>query len=941
MRSTAFVIFMIGWTHGACAQEPTADEPKATPGKPILAVDHAGHAGRIADFDFTPDGRKLFTLGHDNTIQIWDAVTREFQKTLALPWKIHPNGELTGYVQYFSKIAVASDGKTIALVLNGTPPPPPPPKKSDDDRIMGQYAFELYLVHVETGRMQRLLSEKGPVVGLTFSSDGDMLACMHGPLGGTQAIKIWHELKRFGEPAFPVPAVWKEWKHPHVHDLQFAPDNSMLATAGFSDRLAGSLVLWDLAKPIPEPQKTLSPKEFFGLSAVVWGGQGTRLAVDGPLHGPKDRFGKATAWAVENRDLLQLRSATYDLFEFDNRRDGAPMRRFDFRVPRPVFTGENELLVVAAVHGEKNVPAVFRLDVKKKTIAEFVRFELPPKLHSMKIAPGGQRLATLSGNGQNQVAVLELQADGKLQRLQANGRPAPQIAFSKKGYRLAWTGNEPARLAAGVDLGGEVVEAMDSADLKLEDFGAPATSATSGKYRAVRRFGKGGLFNIMRDGRVLLTVFASGQEWVVCTPEGYYAASQGGEKMVGWHVNNGQGKLPSFYPLERFRKNLYRPDVIALVLERGSVATALKVANALRGKDVAPTELDDQLPAHAALAIVDQSKLPEVKVSVKAEASKGQLITALRLLVDGRPLPDGAAHEKFAEGKKVAQIEWAVTLPPGKHQLAALVRCPDSSALSNAIEASVADPSKQNTLHVLSIGINDYEDSTLKLEFAAKDAQEIAANFEKCCKGELFQNVNSVVLADAKARKQAILDHVGELRKKAKSNDLAVVYFAGHGVKLKDKFYLLNVEAKTDDLAKTAISGNELRKSLGEFPCQVLLILDACHSSAGLRNFRPAVDDITRQMTDDECGVAVLCAAMGHEKALEKGGNGLFTRAIVDGLNRKDGVPFNTSNRLFYVHHLHAYVFDQVSEQSAGKQHPFLSLPWVVESFPVAKFAAK
>jgi len=118
----------------------------------------------------------------------------------------------------------------------------------------------------------------------------------------------------------------------------------------------------------------------------------------------------------------------------------------------------------------------------------------------------------------------------------------------------------------------------------------------------------------------------------------------------------------------------------------------------------------------------------------------------------------------------------------------------------------------------------------------------------------------------------------------------------------------------------------------------VLLILDACHSSAGIKSFRPAVDDLTRALTDDECGVAVLCAAMANEKALEKQGNGLFTRAIIQALNRSDGVPFNRHNRRLYVHHLHTYVFDEVSQQSGDRQHPFLSLPWVVESFPVTQF---
>jgi hypothetical protein len=91
----------------------------------------------------------------------------------------------------------------------------------------------------------------------------------------------------------------------------------------------------------------------------------------------------------------------------------------------------------------------------------------------------------------------------------------------------------------------------------------------------------------------------------------------------------------------------------------------------------------------------------------------------------------------------------------------------------------------------------------------------------------------------------------------------------------------------------------------------------------------------------DDCGVAVLCAAMANEKAQEKDGNGLFTRAVMVALAHAEGVPFNRANRMLYVHHLHSFVFDTVREESSGRQHPFLSLPRGVESFPVARTRAK
>jgi hypothetical protein len=122
-------------------------------------------------------------------------------------------------------------------------------------------------------------------------------------------------------------------------------------------------------------------------------------------------------------------------------------------------------------------------------------------------------------------------------------------------------------------------------------------------------------------------------------------------------------------------------------------------------------------------------------------------------------------------------------------------------------------------------------------------------------------------------------------------------------------------------------------------------MLDACHSAGygqgkplAQKELRPATDDVARTLTDDEVGVVVLCAAMAHEKAIETKGHGLFTQAILEALAHAEGVPFNRDNRRLYVHHLHSYVFDEVMRRSGDRQHPFLSLPWIVESFPLAEF---
>ena len=45
----------------------------------------------------------------------------------------------------------------------------------------------------------------------------------------------------------------------------------------------------------------------------------------------------------------------------------------------------------------------------------------------------------------------------------------------------------------------------------------------------------------------LLSLFVAGDEWVLWTPSGYYDASPGGDRLIGWHVNRGRQKAARFY----------------------------------------------------------------------------------------------------------------------------------------------------------------------------------------------------------------------------------------------------------------------------------------------------------------------------------------------------------------------------------------------------------
>ena len=50
-------------------------------------------------------------------------------------------------------------------------------------------------------------------------------------------------------------------------------------------------------------------------------------------------------------------------------------------------------------------------------------------------------------------------------------------------------------------------------------------------------------------GKLLLSLFFAGDEWIAWTPEGYYAASVAGESLMGWHINRGPESMSEFITL--------------------------------------------------------------------------------------------------------------------------------------------------------------------------------------------------------------------------------------------------------------------------------------------------------------------------------------------------------------------------------------------------------
>jgi hypothetical protein len=437
-----------------------------------------------------------------------------------------------------------------------------------------------------------------------------------------------------------------------------------------------------------------------------------------------------------------------------------------------------------------------------------------------------------------------------------------------------------------------------------------------------------------------LNLVQANGEWVCWAPEGYFAASPGGEKLIGWAESKGSNELTIFHPAEKFSKHYYRPDLLKLAIQLGSLEAALEQQVETRAPAV-----EGLLPPKGELKLVKQVGN---QVQVLATATPGapdKPIVAMRLLLNGRPF--GTDTQKLVAKGEKAEAIWNIEFPADTHELKLLVRGEDNSATSDPLVLTGPKSAAQiPVLHRLCVGVDQYALPALNLSSAAKDAVDVYGALEKHCVGEAnrFGRVNGVLLTNDQATSVAVLKALNDIRKVAKPGDLLVMLFAGHGIQQteaikqadgsivrKSEYYLMTHEADpSQSLQDKSLSGTQLRQALGAVGCPVLLLMDSCYSANGIQAFRSATDGLTRGLTDDSTGVTILAAAMSNEKASGTPENGYFTAAFLKALEVGQGVPYDPRDHTLYTHHIYSVVFSEVRYATNGKQNPFLHRPWAV-----------
>src|SRR5262249_11937189 len=144
--------------------------------------------------------------------------------------------------------------------------------------------------------------------------------------------------------------------------------------------------------------------------------------------------------------------------------------------------------------------------------------------------------------------------------------------------------------------------------------------------------------------------------------------------------------------------------------------------------DIMPPEVALESPAADLNNTVIDKDVVTVKATAKGTAK--QPVTAMRLLVDGRPFQGAEGVKRFDTPQPNGEATWEVPVSPGPHSFAVIAESAVSRGMSRPVVLTRSGEVPKPNLYMLSVGVSEYPGS-MKLRFAASDAKLLAKTFQE------------------------------------------------------------------------------------------------------------------------------------------------------------------------------------------------------------------
>jgi len=460
----------------------------------------------------------------------------------------------------------------------------------------------------------------------------------------------------------------------------------------------------------------------------------------------------------------------------------------------------------------------------------------------------------------------------------------------------------------------------------------------------------------------LKMVFPSKTAFFYSTPENYYFASKSALKLIGAKYKS---KLIGFEQIDLL---LNRPDKVlpflSLKFDKEYVNLLEKAYHKRLAKlNVKPQKIYQlvEMPT----VKTNLSKLPpkinQKVVSVNVNIKSVKKLKALHVLINDVPIY-GKTGKQISSNEFQDNIK--LDLSAGENTIQIFAENVEGLKSLRVKTLVNCEYSYQPKLFVLSIGSGEFEDENYNLEYAGKDAIDIANLFSK---SKQFSEINVKTLSNKTVTKNKVFDEI-RLLNEVDINDVVVVFFAGHGVLDANLDYYLS--AYDMNFSKPSVNGvnyDVLEDELSKLKCRnKLLLIDACHSGeldkdevvattsstesedetltfrAGTTEVSyvggKSIFELSKNLFADlrsTSGVITISSAGAAEYALEGGKwkNGAFTYCLLKGMIDKNA-DFDKDKKIT-TNELQRYLFVEVPKLTKGKQTPTSRVELLEQNFVI------
>ena len=446
----------------------------------------------------------------------------------------------------------------------------------------------------------------------------------------------------------------------------------------------------------------------------------------------------------------------------------------------------------------------------------------------------------------------------------------------------------------------------------------------------------------IKDGKEVLAFFPhrDGKRWVAWTPEGFFDSAEGGEALIGYHLNQGSNHSGEFVKSDQLTDLFYRPDLVAKRLQGGQ-EDAIKEALARIG-DVRQVLAGGLPPQLELLSPKEVTQSDGDFVLTFKVTDQGGGIGRVRYRINGQEL-EGRDEGISVPGQ--SPVSRRFSFAPGRSVLSATAYNGKNQIESRAIETivNVKSSGERPSLHVLSVGVTNYDDDDLDLKYAADDASAVADELAQRGKAIFQEPIRTRVLTDEKATLANITQTFEQLANEVKATDVFVLYLAGHGTAVDGNYHFIPWELKIeneDALRNKSLSNEKLQTLLSKISAtRSLVLLDTCRAGSALTLASRSLEEktaIARLMAAS--GRAIIAASTSQQMALEANDDrhGVFTYAVLKGL--KGEADYNKNSDI-EVDELALFVTNVVPEITTKrwnyKQVPMRDLQGA--SFPIGR----